>query len=246
MILETLIIQYVGAKSTLDDALSLAGDGRGIRLLRMEDFDDKPLNPLTPDPEPEEERATEGGSKLMVVAMLLALGGLAVGVVGIVMANQASRQISELKQQLADVKGPGQELALRLDDHDARLVALDSEIVKLGRTDRMHEGAIQENRQALVAMNGNLERLTSGVAEVRQAAPTRPTSTATTSTPSTSGGSDGSATPTTASGRTYTIKAGDTFSKIAREYGTTIAAIEAANPGVQSSRLKIGQEINLP
>jgi LysM repeat protein len=43
----------------------------------------------------------------------------------------------------------------------------------------------------------------------------------------------------------YEVKAGDNFSKIARENGTTIAALQAANPGVNPAKLAIGQKINL-
>lgn len=44
----------------------------------------------------------------------------------------------------------------------------------------------------------------------------------------------------------YVIKAGDTFAKIARAQGTTIADIQAVNAGVDSSKLKVGQKIKLP
>ncbi len=44
----------------------------------------------------------------------------------------------------------------------------------------------------------------------------------------------------------YVIKAGDTFAKIARAQGTTIADIQAVNSGVDSSKLKVGQKIKLP
>ena len=44
----------------------------------------------------------------------------------------------------------------------------------------------------------------------------------------------------------YTIKAGDTFTTIAKAHGTSVSAIEAANPGVSSSHLQIGQVIHLP
>jgi len=45
---------------------------------------------------------------------------------------------------------------------------------------------------------------------------------------------------------TYTVQAGDTFSTIAAKLGTTVAALEAANPGVNPSNLQIGQVIQLP
>lgn len=44
----------------------------------------------------------------------------------------------------------------------------------------------------------------------------------------------------------YVIKAGDSFAKIARANGTTIAAIQAVNPNVDSGNLKTGQKIKLP
>ena len=44
----------------------------------------------------------------------------------------------------------------------------------------------------------------------------------------------------------YTIKPGDTFWAIAQAHGTTVGAIEAANPGVNPGALQVGQVINLP
>ena len=43
----------------------------------------------------------------------------------------------------------------------------------------------------------------------------------------------------------YTIKAGDNFSVIAKRHGLKVSDLIAANPGVDSSRLKIGQKIRL-
>ena len=44
----------------------------------------------------------------------------------------------------------------------------------------------------------------------------------------------------------YIVKEGDSFSKIAAKYGLKVSAIAAANPGVSSNRLQIGQKLNLP
>lgn len=43
----------------------------------------------------------------------------------------------------------------------------------------------------------------------------------------------------------YTVKAGDNFSFIAKRYGIRVADIEAANPGVNSNRLQVGQKLRL-
>jgi len=44
----------------------------------------------------------------------------------------------------------------------------------------------------------------------------------------------------------YAIKAGDNFSTLAKKFGVKVSDITAANPGIDSSKLKIGQKINLP
>jgi len=48
------------------------------------------------------------------------------------------------------------------------------------------------------------------------------------------------------SGSEYIVKSGDSFYTIAKNHGTTTKAIEAANPGVDSRRLQIGQKLVLP
>ena len=44
----------------------------------------------------------------------------------------------------------------------------------------------------------------------------------------------------------YTIRAGDTFFTLARRFGTTVDAIQRANPNVDPDRLQIGQIICIP
>jgi LysM repeat protein len=41
----------------------------------------------------------------------------------------------------------------------------------------------------------------------------------------------------------YVVKAGDTGSKIARETGVSLSELEAANPGIDWKKLKVGQSI---
>jgi LysM repeat protein len=57
---------------------------------------------------------------------------------------------------------------------------------------------------------------------------------------------EGSAPGTVSSDGTYTIKSGDSLAKIARANGVSLSDLEAANPGVDPKRLKVGQKINLP
>lgn len=49
-----------------------------------------------------------------------------------------------------------------------------------------------------------------------------------------------------AEGTTYTVVKGDSFFSIGKKFGVSIKAVSAANPGVDSSHLKIGQKLNVP
>jgi peptidoglycan endopeptidase LytE len=44
----------------------------------------------------------------------------------------------------------------------------------------------------------------------------------------------------------YTIVQGDNFSALAKRFGVSVKAISDANPGVDSSKLRIGQKIHIP
>lgn len=47
-------------------------------------------------------------------------------------------------------------------------------------------------------------------------------------------------------GNVYVVKSGDTLTKIAHRNGTTVKALEAANPNVDPNHIKVGQKLNLP
>ena len=44
----------------------------------------------------------------------------------------------------------------------------------------------------------------------------------------------------------YVVVQGDNFSKIAKKFGVTVKAIEAANPGIEPTKLHIGQKLSIP
>ena len=46
--------------------------------------------------------------------------------------------------------------------------------------------------------------------------------------------------------RTYTIRRGDSLAVVALIYGVSANAIRDANPGVNWSRLQVGQSLNIP
>jgi len=52
--------------------------------------------------------------------------------------------------------------------------------------------------------------------------------------------------PAAASASQHVVVKGDSFSTIAKKYGVTARAVSDANPGVDSTRLKIGQKLAVP
>jgi LysM repeat protein len=47
-------------------------------------------------------------------------------------------------------------------------------------------------------------------------------------------------------GTEYVVVKGDTFAKIAKKNGVSVKAIQAANPGVEPTKLKVGQKLSIP
>jgi LysM repeat protein len=52
--------------------------------------------------------------------------------------------------------------------------------------------------------------------------------------------------PPETTGSTYTVVKGDTLATIAKKHGVTVKALEAANPTVVPTKLKIGQPLTIP
>ena len=50
----------------------------------------------------------------------------------------------------------------------------------------------------------------------------------------------------TGEAKVHVVAKGEFFAILAKKYGVTVKAIEAANPGVDSTKLKIGQKLNIP
>ena len=53
-------------------------------------------------------------------------------------------------------------------------------------------------------------------------------------------------TPVPATARTHTIKSGETLAAIARQHGISLAALQAANPRAEPTRLHVGATLNIP
>jgi LysM repeat protein len=52
--------------------------------------------------------------------------------------------------------------------------------------------------------------------------------------------------PAAPAGNEYVVVHGDTLGKIAKKNGVTLSALKAANPGVEPTKLKVGQKLTIP
>jgi LysM repeat protein len=93
---------------------------------------------------------------------------------------------------------------------------------------------------ALTKANPNIEpsRLRAGAKINVPVGEARPAST-------TVNGTGAAVTGGSGQGTVYTVKSGDTLTRIARNHGTTVSALRAAN-GLKVSRLLVGQKIKIP
>ena len=215
----------------------------------MEDFDDAV----------EQESAPESGSKLGLIGVVVGIIGIVVGVTGIVLAIKAQTEVRTLEATLMAKPDKTVDMQAKLDEMDERLVKLGGEFVKLGRADQQIQSNAQkaftdvgnrigDNRQAINELTDKMSEL---VNKLENWKPTVAVRQSVASEPAGGGEAGSTGEPAAQPGSLsedgiYTIKGGDTLSKIATEMGVSLSQLMAANPTVNPSRLQIGQKIVIP
>jgi len=162
------------------------------------------------------------GSPLAIVGVIAGLLALVLSAVALVKVSSTSKQVTDL-----DAK------TTRIDDVDQRLTKVEK---VANDTASSHRQLYNSAQTELTKLYNSVSTVDERLTKLETAAPRAPAATA-----SKTGGA-----PVTAGPGEYIIKAGDTFTKIAQASGVSVADIEAANPGVSSNRLQIGQKINIP
>lgn len=179
-------------------------------------------------------------SNLLVYAVLIA------AVIALVLGIASLVQISKVKKQLGDVDVAG--LSARVDATEAKAGTASTDARSANNNVRNLQTAMErEIGTQLADIRGNITRiedLAKQAAERTASLSTRPARVE--SAAPTSGPTAGPATGVLADDGTYVIKTGDNFGKIAAHVGATIAEIQAANPGVDPRRLRVGQKIIVP
>lgn len=165
----------------------------------------------------------------------LPIAGLICGLVGLLLGAIALANASKANKAAAATQ-------VALTEQTARIDGFESGISNAQQTaDAARAGnskTITDVNNALATVGTEIGKINGEIVKLQEAA-TKSATVAPKGTAKTTG-------PVVAGPDEYVIKAGDTFSKIARAQGTSLADIQAVNPGVDSSKLKVGQKIKLP
>ncbi|HEX2861403.1 MAG TPA: LysM domain-containing protein [Lacunisphaera sp.] len=163
---------------------------------------------------------------------VLPLVGVIAGALGLILAIVALVKLSTLQKS---VTVQGDEIAkISTLENDLRAATTKSENDLRG----LREGV----QNALTEVGTQIGTLRAQVAKVEEVQKARPVA------PAAAPGTKAAAAPTGVlnSDGTYSIAPGDTLAKVARKFAVKLDAIEAENPGLDPTKLKVGQKIRIP
>jgi LysM repeat protein len=175
----------------------------------------------------------KSGSYLGIVVGILA-------VIAVVLAAVALSKVSALSKKLDDVAA----LAARVDSMEASVKRVSDDSAKnVNNLRATYERYFEQINIEFANLRTQINKVSLDTKEMMDKVASGPA-------PKSSGGS-GSGGPTVAPGTlsedgTYVIKGGDTLGKVATQFGISLAELQAANPSVDSRKLKVGQKIVIP
>lgn len=186
-------------------------------------------------------------------AMALAVLGIVLGGAGLYFGLTANQRLAPISATLEEGSSSAAVLTQQIEGFQQQIAELEAEVEELRQTLKRANAygngrdkaikqltaAINENREQLGKYGKELTELASGSVRVSPAPVPSATPAATVS-PSSS--TEAVSSPA----GTYTIQSGDTLGKVASAKGVSLQELLDANPGIQPTRLSIGQTINIP
>ncbi len=164
---------------------------------------------------------------------MLPVGGIIVGVVALLLSGYAAITLSKVNKSIA----AHEDKLLKIESLETQLatVSADAAAAKKGNTDLW-----RQTQDGFTKVMAEVSIYAEDVVKLKEAAK-KPAPVA--AAPAGKAGS----TPAVAGPDEYIVKAGDTSgTKIAAANGVSITDLQAVNPGVNWSSLKIGQKLKLP
>lgn len=157
----------------------------------------------------------------------LPVAGVLVGVIALVLSVVALAKISSAKKEISAQVEP---ISLRIDEAEGQArnaaAAADKASGGINKLASDTQAAFTQVAQELGNIRGEITKVQEAKVAPKAAAKT--------------------AGPVTAGPDEYIVKGGDTGYKIATANGVSVADLQAVNPGVSWTALKVGQKIKLP
>lgn len=156
--------------------------------------------------------------------------GVIAGALGLILAIVALVKLSTL-QKTVTLQG----------DEVAKIATIEGDLrAATAKSENDMRGLREGVQNALNQVGTEIGTLRAQVTKVEEAQKARAAA------PAGKAGAGAAATGVLNSDGTYTIGSGDTFAKIARKFNVKMDAIEAENPGLDPTKLRVGQKIRIP
>jgi LysM repeat protein len=130
-----------------------------------------------------------------------------------------------------------------------RVVGCKQSLVKdvaLGHLNEEMQTRMSELVEQNLRLSEENQRLTDQIARLQSGIPPKPTAPATAPSTLQRRPPPSPATAAATGKRIHTVQKGDTYYSIAKRYRVSSTALQAANPGIDPTRLKIGQQLVVP
>ena len=161
---------------------------------------------------------------------MLPVAGVIVGVLALLVGGSAAIKASSLQKTVVT----HEEKIGKIDSIESQVTSAASSADKAARDINSLNRSTQEAFNTVAASLGNIQASITKMEESQK----RPAAAA--------AAKSATREPAVAGPDEYVIKSGDTFAKIARTQGFSLSDLQSVNPGVDSSKLRIGQKIKLP
>ena len=161
---------------------------------------------------------------------MLPVAGVIVGVLALLVGGYAAIKASSLQKTVVT----HEEKIGKIDSIESQVTSAASSADKAARDINSLNRSTQEAFNTVAASLGNIQASITKMEESQKRPAAAAAAKSATREPAVAGPDD------------YVIKSGDTFAKIARTQGFSLSDLQSVNPGVDSSKLRIGQKIKLP
>ncbi|MCR6654824.1 MAG: LysM peptidoglycan-binding domain-containing protein [Opitutus sp.] len=165
----------------------------------------------------------ENNSMLPIAAVIAGVLALLVGAYGAIKASSLQKIVAAQEEKIA-----------RVDAVESQVSSMQASVDKSARDISSLNRSTQDAFNTVAASLGNIQASITKLEEAAKRAPA----------PAAAAKKSGE--PVVAGPGEYVIKAGDTGAKIARAQGFPLSDLQAVNPGIDWTKLHVGQKIKLP